>query len=95
MCNVVWLFGDIQIENPADSINVRIAEANFLAMSAELERAIKTLSKQFDAIAEVINSRDNPEARKKQDEVREALTAASLELSQAIRKFPSRRASSV
>jgi hypothetical protein len=70
---------------------VTIAEANVSALGAELERAIRELSKHFDAIDYVIDSLDDPEAREQQSQLREALMTASLELSQAMRKFPSRR----
>ena len=91
MRNVVWLFEGMKIEKQASPINVTIAEASVLAMSVELERAIKELSKQFEAIDDVIDSCDDPKARKRQDDLREELKAASVELSQAMRKFPSRR----
>jgi GTP-sensing pleiotropic transcriptional regulator CodY len=89
MSNVVRLSERLKLGNPVGPVNVKIAQANVLAMSVELDRAIKTLSKQFEAIEYVIDSLNDPESRKLQDRLRESLTIASSELSQAIRKFSS------
>ena len=88
MSNVVQLFAHEQIENPANPTNVTIAVANLLAVFAELERATKELSKHLDSIDHFIDPIANPEARKRQDQLREASTIAVRSLSQAIRTLP-------
>jgi hypothetical protein len=54
----------------------------------ELERAIKDLSKHLDLIDQFIDPIGDPEARKRQDLLREASTIAVRNLSQAIRMLP-------
>ena len=86
MTNVVRLFGRMQIEKQADPANVTIAQTNVLAMCAELEGAIEELLNRFVVIDDVIDLLGDPEARKRQDQLREALTIAALKLSQAIKR---------
>jgi hypothetical protein len=90
MSNVFQLFKKGQIENPSNpDADETIAVANVMAKSAELGRAIKELSNHFDAIDYIIDTYCEPEARKLQDQLREALTIAALKLSQANGKLPS------
>jgi hypothetical protein len=86
MSNVVQLFVHEQIENPADPTTIAVAD--FLAVFAELERAIKDFSKHLDLIDQFIDPIGDPEARKRQDLLREASTIAVLNLFQAIRTLP-------
>jgi hypothetical protein len=88
MSNVVQLFAHEQMENPANPTNVAIAVVDLLAVFAELERATEELSKHLDSVDHFIDPIGNPEARKRQDQLREASTIAARNLSQAIRKFP-------
>jgi hypothetical protein len=90
MSNVFHSFGKDKSENASNpNTGGTIAVADIMAMSPELKREIKALSKQFDAIEYVIGSLADPEPRKLQDQLRNELTIAALNLSQAIRKFTS------
>ena len=88
MSNVVRLFAHEKIENSANPTNAKVAVVDLLAVFCELERAIKDLSKQVDLIDQFIDPIRDPEARKRQDLLREASTIALRNLSQAIRTLP-------
>jgi hypothetical protein len=95
MSNVFQLFGKEKSENQSNPITgATIAVASVMAMNAELERAIKELSKYFDAIDHLIDSLGDTEARKL-GQLREALTIATLKLSQAIGTLPSLRITAI
>jgi hypothetical protein len=67
------------------------AVTNILAASAELDHAIKELSKRFDAIENAIASIDNVETRSRLKQSgrlsRETLFSATLQLTQVIGEF--------
>jgi hypothetical protein len=94
MSNVLQLFKQDKIkDDPSDyNADVAIAASGVLALSAQLGRAVKELSKQFDAVDRVIDALGDTETRTRHKRsmklTRKALTSATLGLSQQIRTLP-------
>jgi hypothetical protein len=86
MSNVVQLFAHEPIENPANPATIAVAD--LLAVFAELVHATKEVSKHLDWIDHFIDPIGNPEARKRQDQLREASAIAVHNLTEAIRTLP-------
>jgi hypothetical protein len=62
--------------------------ANLLAGFAELACTMKELSKHLDSIDDLIDPSGDPEAWKRQEQLRKASAIAVRNLSQAIKKVP-------
>jgi hypothetical protein len=83
MSNVVQLFAREQVEKPAAATT--IARADFLAVLAELEPAIREFFKRLDPVDLVIDTIGNPEARKRQDQLRGFGTARNSNVTRGLR----------
>jgi hypothetical protein len=93
MNNVIRLFERKNAGFPLpEAERIAIVTMNLLASSAQLDHAVKELSKRIDVIENAIDSLDDTEARSRLGQStsldRKVLSKAALELSQAIRKLP-------
>jgi hypothetical protein len=94
MSNVVELFAEKGVEKtpPGATASITATAAVVLELSAQLGHTVKDLSKHFDAIDTAVAAIDNTEVRSQFEQVtrlsREALSRATLVLSQKISKLP-------
>jgi hypothetical protein len=93
MNNVVRLFGKLPVENPAAAkANVTTPVAEMLRMSDQLGCTVAEISKQLDAVGDLMCEVGDLETRSRHRRLirlhQEALVAATLQLSSAIRNLP-------
>lgn len=97
MDNVIRLFDQENVERVLPKPErVATAVTNILAANAELDHAVKELSKHFDAIENAIASIDDAQTKIRLEQSsklsRETLLSATLQLTQMIGEFVGCRA---